>query len=75
MEEIDPGSLTTAPREETQAESAVALPRLGTLGMLRWAWRQLTSNLSLRPLTSASLVVITTRVPGAAGARCRTCTS
>ena len=43
MEEIDPGSLTTAPREETQAESAVALPRLGTLGMLRWAWRQLTS--------------------------------
>src|SRR5882672_6759529 len=42
-DEMNAESLTTAPREETPAETAVTLPRLGPLGMLRWAWRQLTS--------------------------------
>ena len=32
---MDAGSLTTAPREESPAESAVTLPKLGTVGMLR----------------------------------------
>src|SRR5258707_505278 len=41
--EMNAASLTTAPREETAAESAVTLPKLGAIGMLRWAWRQLTS--------------------------------
>jgi cytochrome c biogenesis protein len=42
-DEMNAASLTTAPREESPAESAVTLPKLGGLGMLRWAWRQLTS--------------------------------
>ena len=41
--EMNAASLTTAPREETAAESSVTLPKLGALGMARWAWRQLTS--------------------------------
>jgi len=42
-EEMNAESLSTAPREDTGAENSVTLPQLGTLGMLRWAWRQLTS--------------------------------
>ncbi|WP_344659181.1 cytochrome c biogenesis protein ResB [Catenulispora subtropica] len=41
-EEMDAESLSTAPREES-SQGAVALPRLSTWEMLRWAWRQLTS--------------------------------
>jgi cytochrome c biogenesis protein len=44
-EEMDADSLGTAPREDTGpgADASVALPQLGWLEMLRWAWRQLTS--------------------------------
>ena len=41
--EMDADSLTTAPREEGGDTGAVSLPRLSSLEMLRWAWRQLTS--------------------------------
>jgi cytochrome c biogenesis protein len=41
--EMDADSLTTAPREEGSDTGAVTLPRLSSLEMLRWAWRQLTS--------------------------------
>jgi cytochrome c biogenesis protein len=42
-EEMDADSLTTAPREEDGDTGSVTLPRLSSLEMLRWAWRQLTS--------------------------------
>ena len=40
---MDAQSLTTAPKEDGSTDASVTLPRLGTVGMLRWAWRQLTS--------------------------------
>jgi cytochrome c biogenesis protein len=43
LPEMDADSLTTAPREEGDATGGVSLPRLNSLEILRWAWRQLTS--------------------------------
>ena len=38
----DAASLSTAPVEAEADAKTVTLPHLDTLGMLRWAWRQLT---------------------------------
>jgi cytochrome c biogenesis protein len=43
LDEMNAESLSTAPREDGGTDASVTLPRLGTVGMLRWAWRQLTS--------------------------------
>jgi cytochrome c biogenesis protein len=44
FEEAD-GRLSTAPADgvASRPQTAIAVPRLGSLGMLRWMWRQLTS--------------------------------
>ncbi|MGZ4634303.1 cytochrome c biogenesis protein ResB [Oryzihumus sp.] len=51
--------LDTRP-DETE-DTAVALPRLGPLGMLRWAWRQLTS---MRTALFLLLLLAIAAVPG-----------
>lgn len=48
--------LSTAPKAE---DSAIAVPRLGVLGMVRWTWRQLTSmRIALVLLFMLSLAAI-----------------
>jgi cytochrome c biogenesis protein len=58
--DLEPGGPTPAPAP-ARTSPGPALPELGTLGLLRWAWRQLTS---MRTALQLLLLLAVAAVPG-----------